>query len=156
MIIFSKWNIEFVKNMYTFKNSYLFSNNSLTCDALRKILIYFLKIYKNIHSKIHLHVKVIFVKKDLQSFSKVILLAPSYKFWPYSFTDCTFYNVFFLNVDFFNNVILWKIVNQGMHQSYVFSKLMLIYFLIFGVEFLKITIIWSFTSIATSLHWLFL
>ncbi len=33
-----------------------------------------LKNYQKIYSKIHLHVKIIFVKKDLQSFSKTILL----------------------------------------------------------------------------------
>jgi len=37
--------------------------------------------YKKIHWKIQLHKKVIFGKKnDLQSFSKVIILAPTYKF----------------------------------------------------------------------------
>ncbi len=38
------------------------------------------QVTKKIHSKIHLHVEVSLEKKDLQSFSKVIPLAPSYKF----------------------------------------------------------------------------
>jgi endonuclease III-like uncharacterized protein len=36
--------------------------------------------YKKFHSKIHLHVKKFFGKKDMQSFSKIIPLAPSYRF----------------------------------------------------------------------------
>jgi hypothetical protein len=64
-----------------FKNSYLFNNElKYKCDALGKFWIFCKTSYKNFHSKIHLHVKVIFGKKYLQSFSKVTLLAPSYKF----------------------------------------------------------------------------
>jgi hypothetical protein len=40
----------------------------------------FITSYKKIHSKIHLHVKGFLGKKDVQSFSKVIPLAPSYRF----------------------------------------------------------------------------
>jgi hypothetical protein len=49
-----------------------------------------LKNYKTFHSKIYLHVKIIFVKNGLQSFSKIILLVPNYKFWPYFYMDYTF------------------------------------------------------------------
>jgi len=42
---------------------------------------YFLQqVKKKVHSKIHLHTKVFLGKNDLQSFYKVIPLAPSYKF----------------------------------------------------------------------------
>jgi hypothetical protein len=34
---FSRWNIEFVNNMYTLKNSYLFNNDYKKNDALRNI-----------------------------------------------------------------------------------------------------------------------
>ncbi len=42
---------------------------------------YFLKTsYQKSHSKIHLHEKVFWGKKDVQSFLKVILLTPNYRF----------------------------------------------------------------------------
>jgi len=92
-------------NMYTFKNSYLFKITFINVMHWeKKIYIN----YQNIHSKIHLHVKVIFGKKDLQCFSKVIILAPSYKFWPILSWIVFFYSVFFLNVDFFNNVYSYE------------------------------------------------
>jgi len=68
---FSRWNIEFVKNLHTFKNSYLFNNDSQKkSDALGNILIFFKTSYKKFHSKIHLHVKVFLGKKNMQSFFK--------------------------------------------------------------------------------------
>jgi hypothetical protein len=56
--------------------------NKKTFDALGKFLIFFRTNYKTFNSKIHLHlhVKVVFGKKDFQSFFKVIRLAPSYMF----------------------------------------------------------------------------
>ncbi len=47
-----------------------------------KFKYFFEQVTKKNHSKLHLHVKVIFGKKDLQSFSKEIFLAPNYKFKP--------------------------------------------------------------------------
>jgi len=38
--------------------------------------------YKTFHSKIHLHVKLFLGKETCSFFSKVIPLAPSYRFWP--------------------------------------------------------------------------
>jgi hypothetical protein len=46
--------------------------------------MFFRTSYKKFHSKFHLHVKGFFGKKTCSLFSKVIPLAPSYKFWPIS------------------------------------------------------------------------
>jgi hypothetical protein len=43
----------------------------------------FIASYKNFHSKIQLHVKNKFGKKNVQSFSKVIPLVPNYRLWPF-------------------------------------------------------------------------
>jgi len=113
------WNFSF---WWWFQILIIFQTETLNLEIIitvLKIHIYSIMIFKNvmhsgkfkylfkkiqeIHSKIHLHVKIIFVRKDLQSFSKIILLVPNYKFWPYFYMDYTFYSVFFLNVDFFHN-----------------------------------------------------
>ncbi len=65
--------------------------NKKKSDALGKVLIFFGTNYKKIDSKIHLHVKFVFGKKYMQYFSKVIPLAPSYKFWPK-------YGIFYMNL----------------------------------------------------------
>jgi hypothetical protein len=80
---FSRWNIESIKNLHTFKKSYLFNNDFFSlkwCNG-EHLNIFYSKLQKK-SFKNSFACKNVFWEKNLQSFSKVIPLAPSYKFWP--------------------------------------------------------------------------
>jgi hypothetical protein len=80
---FYKQNIEFTRNQVTFKNSHLFKNDKQKnmSHIGTTISIYHNKLQKNC-SKIHSYEKDFFWEKDMQSFSKVIILAHFILFAP--------------------------------------------------------------------------
>jgi len=79
---FSRWNNEYVRNLHTFNiHIYSIMNNKKKVMHWGKYKFKKNKLQK-ISFKNSFACKSYFWKKNLQSFFKVILLAPSYRFWP--------------------------------------------------------------------------
>jgi hypothetical protein len=70
---FKRWNIEFTRNWFIFKNSYLFKNK-IKCHLPKKLYAFFITICKNIIQKF-IRVKNNLGKKTCSPFFKVMSLA---------------------------------------------------------------------------------
>jgi hypothetical protein len=79
----SRWNAKFGRIYTHLKFSYLLKNDEQrTCDLLGQLYIFLITSYKRCHSKILSYEKMKMIKKDSQSFCKVISLAPIYVLAP--------------------------------------------------------------------------